>query len=320
MPRGRDSSQQSGHRCDDHHRGHAEGPGRCVVLEGRQRAADRRGAVEVEVAHRVPGVHGQEQPHAEDADRRPRRCAERPDPGCEGAHQAEDEQGGGPAEQVAGRRAHGGRAVGEDRQRQQRGPGSDRTQLRGQAGSVHDDGGEDRGDDQWPAAEVGPPRPGRARLQRPLPAETEQVEPGEQGQPGSGVRRQRNDSSQEQRQARQERDRDRRADRRVRGAASRCSGTGATMPAPATSFRAVHAEDRLAARPGADTDAERQQGSTHQRAGPAPVQGVEPGQPGRLGGQEVDREHAGHHQPEGLGRPAQALAGEQDCDAGEQCR
>ena len=251
-----------------------------------------------------------------------RRGAERPDPGCEGADQAEDQQGG--ATSRAGR-AVGAPAVAGPLARITSGssaaPAATGRSCAGMPGSVHDDRGQDRGDDQRPAAEVGPPVAERARLQRAVPAEAEQVRARRAAaSPRSGVRRQRDEPPQEQRQARQQRDRDRRADRRVRRA-SQPLPTQSTRPPITATTSAPYSRRTGWLRDQAPTPT-----PSASRAPPTSAlvprqsQGVQPGQAGRLGGQEVDREHAGHHQPEGLGRSAQALAGEQHGDAGEQCR
>ena len=59
-----------------------------------------------------------------------------------------------------------------------------------------------------------------------------------------------------------------------------------------------------------DTRPQGQQGDADQRAGAAPAERVQTQEPRGLGAEQVDGEHAGHHQPERLRGTAQVLAGQ----------
>ena len=314
VPARRDGDMTQQARCGSDHgeRDHDGHPGGCV-------AQRRQGRVH---GHRLARAQRQQCGPGADDKKDPRQ--EHPEPGergsplCPGTRrergdQPEDHQGGARREQVPRARADRGRPVGQQHQRHEGGAGRDGPGFVADSGEVHHDRGEQRSDQERPPAEVGPPVAETNRLQRAVPAQPEQHQPGEAGQPAQAVRRPGHQPAQQHERTGQQGNGDRGSDRGVLGRP--CVRRAEHQPADhGDHLHAVQLAEALASGPHADADAHGQQGAADQCSGPAHRQGIQAGEPCRLRGQEVDGEHAGHHQPERLGGSAQARPGQQHGD------
>ena len=212
---------------------------------------------------------------------------------------------------IRSRVAHslGLRAVDQEDERQQREGGQDRSRGARETGQVDGDCGEEGGGDERPAPELGPPRGRCGRLEGAVPAELEEDQPARRSQGGRAECSEGQRAPHPQGVGADHRDRHGAGESRLGGE----PGVGRGEHQSAGQGGQLGAEELthgLATGPQPHTGPQGQQGNAQERAGAAPVQGVQPQQARGLGAEEVDGEHAGHHQPERLRGTPQVLAGQ----------